>query len=198
MTDVEWLAKLDADFDRLKRNRDNVPLEKLQTIHAKSYNALVASVTEAADWFADRYLETLTESWPRHPKDTAGNDWLTKKVANIIAEENRPGGFRDRWRAAIIDHLDRAEFEQLVFERFDRCRREAFDPYWQRHNRWTGQPENRWIFNDIIARFWLPPGADPNWPEGAWINTRREVYTTNWPPNIGPDTGPVTVKEETT
>lgn len=99
MTDTEWLARLDADFGKLQRNRQQVPLEKLETTYAKSYKALIGRLTEAADWFADRYLQTLTEHWPRHPKDTAGNEWLERKVAAIVEEENRAGGLRDKWEA---------------------------------------------------------------------------------------------------
>lgn len=166
MTDTEWIAKLDADFGKLQRNRQQVPLEKLETTYAKSYKALIGRLTEAADWFADRYLQTLMEHWPRHPKDTAGNEWLEQKVAAII---------------------DREEFEQLVFERYARCEQEAFDPYWQRHNRWTGETRNRWIYNDIIRRFWLPPGRNPDFPNGAWIDSSYQVYTSSWPPDIGAD-----------
>lgn len=56
MTDTEWIAKLEADFGKLQRNRQQVPLEKLETTYAKSYKALISRLTEAADWFADRYL----------------------------------------------------------------------------------------------------------------------------------------------
>ena len=83
MTDTEWLARLDADFGKLQRNRQQVPLEKLETTYAKSYKALIGRLTEAADWFADRYLQTLMEHWPRHPKDTAGNEWLGRYNRNL-------------------------------------------------------------------------------------------------------------------
>lgn len=99
MTDTEWLARLDADFGKLQRNRQQVPLEKLETTYAKSYKALIGRLTEAADWFADRYLQTLTEHWPRHPKDTAGNEWLERKVAAIIEEENQAGGLPGQMEA---------------------------------------------------------------------------------------------------
>ena len=44
MTDGERLKKFDADFDRLKKNREKVPLEQLRTRYADAYNALVAEV----------------------------------------------------------------------------------------------------------------------------------------------------------
>ena len=179
MTDTEWIAKLEADFGKLQRNRQQVPLEKLETTYAKSYKALISRLTEAADWFADRYLQTLTEHWPRHPKDTAGNEWLERKVAAIIEEENQAGGLRDKWRLALVAHLDREEFEQLVYERYAR---------------WTGEPGNRWIYNDILRRFWLPPGRKPDFPNGAWIDSNYKVYTSNWPPAIGAD--PATASTE--
>ena len=189
MDDSERIAKFEADFGRLKRNREQVPLEKLKTTYAKRYNALVAEVTAGADWFAGKCLELLAGFLPRHPRDTAGNEWLEKRIAAIAAEEARPGGLVERRMAALLDRLDMDEFRDLIYRQYARYEREAFDPYWQRHNRWVGPPDNRWIFNDIIASFWLSPGTDPSWPEGAWINTKREVYTTNWPPAIGEDNG---------
>ena len=69
MTDTEWIAKLEADFGKLQRNRQQVPLEKLETTYAKSYKALISRLTEAADWFADRYLQTAACS--KEPKAVA-------------------------------------------------------------------------------------------------------------------------------
>lgn len=165
MTDTEWIAKLDADFGKLQRNRQQVPLEKLETTYAKSYKALIGRLTEAADWFADRYLQTLMEHWPRHPKDTAGNEWLEQKVAAIIEEENQAGGLRDKWRLALVAHLDREEFEQLVFERYARCEQEAFDPYWQRHNRWTGETKEPLDLQRHHPPVLAPAGEKPGLPQ---------------------------------
>ena len=188
MTVKERFAKFDADFERLKRNREQVPLQKLQTTYAEPYNALVAEITAYADWYAEQYLGTLLPHLPRHPKDTAGNEWLDKRIAAILQQEARPGGLVEKRRAALIDRLDKEEFELAVYQIYERCLEEAFDPYWQRHNRWVGKPENRWIYNDIIERFWLPPGKDAHWPDGAWIDKDYNVYTTNWPPHIKEDT----------
>lgn len=44
MTDGERLQKFDADFEKLKKNREKVPLEQLRTRYADAYNALVAEV----------------------------------------------------------------------------------------------------------------------------------------------------------
>ena len=185
MDDSERIAKFEADFGRLKRNREQVPLKDLKTIYAKRYNALVAEVTAGADWFAGKCLEILASSLPRHPRDTAGNEWLEKRIAAIAAEEARPGGLVGRRMAALLDRLDMDEFRDLIYRQYARYEQEAFDPYWQRHNTWTG----RWVYNDIIRRFWLPPGKLAQWPDGAWIDKDYNVYTTNWPPAIGENNG---------
>ena len=81
MTDGERLKKFDADFDRLKKNREKVPLEQLRTRYADAYNALVAEVEAGAAWFADTYIKLLVDHFPRHQKDTAGNEWLDRRLA---------------------------------------------------------------------------------------------------------------------
>lgn len=184
MTDGERLRKFRADFAQLQRNREKVPLEQLQTRYAQAYNALVAEVKAGGDWYADTYIKTLVGHLPRHPDDHAGNEWLDKRLAAIRTEEEKPGGRVERYRAALLERLDREKFEQLVWEIYDRLEREAFSPYWNRHNRWTGKQGNRWIYNDIIKRFWLPPGKDERLPRGMWIDSDYKIYTSNWPPQI--------------
>lgn len=71
MTDGERLKQFHADFEKLKHNRDQVPLDILTTKYAAAYNAQVQKVQEGADWFFSKYLETL--AFPTHPKDEAGN-----------------------------------------------------------------------------------------------------------------------------
>lgn len=195
MTVTEQLARFDANFAKLQHNREKVPLEKLKTEYAKPYNALVNEIIKDADWFADEYLNTL--SFPLDGKDEAGNAWFYKKYAAILKEENQPGGLRDQWRAALIDKLDRPAFEDLVYRRYERCLKEAFDPYWQRHNRWVGEPGNRWIYNDIFEKFWYPPHDNPKLGVqvgGMWIKNDYTDGDVRFPPNIGPD--PMEAKEE--
>jgi len=184
--DRKWLDKFDADMEKLKHNREKVPLEALQTRYARAYNTLVAEVECDADWWAKRYLEVL--AFPRHPQDTAGNEWLDKRIAAILQEEQRPGGRVEQYKKALIQGLNREAFEHLVWEIYDRMEREAFDPYWQRHCFWTGPPGNRWIYNDIIQKFWQ--AKDKTEPtDGCWINSNYTGQDPRFPPNI---------KEETT
>ena len=187
MTDGERLQKFDADFARLKLNREKVPLEQLRTRYAKAYNATVAEVEAGAAWFADTYIKLLVDHSPRHQKDTAGNEWLDRRLAAIRAEEEKPGGRVERYRAALIDRLDMEEYRQLVWEIYNRLEVEAFDRYWQRHNRWIGPPDRRWIYNDIIKKFWWP--KKEKYPaSGCWINQDYTGHDTRFPPHIKENT----------
>lgn len=183
-TDGQRLKRFRADFEKLRHNREKVPLQQLQTKYARSYNTLVAEVIDGADWFFQKYMETL--AFPTHPKDTAGNDWLAKRISAIGAEERNPGGLVERYRAALIDRLDMDEYENLVWQGYDRRLREAFDPYWQRHNRWVGEPDNRWIYNDIFKKFWLPPCE--GYPAGGWINNDYSGWDGRFPPHLKEET----------
>jgi len=183
--DRKWLDKFDTDMKKLKSNREKVPLEALQTRYARAYNTLVAEVECDADWWAKRYMEVLV--FPRHPQDTSGNEWLDKQIAAILQEEQRPGGRVERYRAALTENLDRPAFEQLVWEIYDRLLQEAFDPYWQRHCRWVGEPGNRWIYNDISKKWWYGPERRGEGKAGFWINKDYTGEDSRFPPNIGED-----------
>ncbi len=134
MTDGERLQKFEADFAKLRHNRQKVPLEQLRTRYAKAYNALVAEVLAGADWFADTYINLLTGAFSRRPEDTAGNEWLDQRIVSILEEERRPGGRFERYRTALLERLDMSGFRQLVWEIYDRIQREAFDPYLTGHD----------------------------------------------------------------
>ena len=188
MTDGERLRKFHADFERLQKNREKVPLEQLRTRYADAYNALVAEVQAGADWYAGAYISLLVGHFPRHPKDAAGNEWLDRKIAAIRAEEEKPGGRVERYRAALLERLDLKEYEQLVWEIYNRLEVEAFDRYWQRHNRWIGPPDRRWIYNDITRKYWWPNKEKFPATGGCWINRNYTGHDTRFPPHIKEDT----------
>ena len=180
MTDGERLKKFDADFDRLKKNREKVPLEQLRTRYADAYNALVAEVEAGAAWFADAYIKLLVDRFPRHQKDVAGNEWFDRRLAAIRAEEEKPGGRVERYRAALLEWLNMEEYRQLVWEIYNRLEVEAFDPYWQRHNK---RLESGWVYNDILKKFWLPPEKS-GMQSGYWINSDYTGHDPRYPPHI--------------
>lgn len=174
----------------MKVNREKVPLDVLKTRFERAYNTLVAELECDADWWADRYLQCL--EFPLHPKDDAGNAWFKAKCAAILKEENQPGRLRDQWRKALAQDLDQEKMKELAYKRYERLLQEAFMPYWKRHCRWSGPPENRWIYNDIIQMFWWPRHPDPDAfggeAGGYWISSDWKKSDHRYEcPDIGPD-----------
>lgn len=47
-TDGQRLARFHSDFEKLKHNREKVPLQTLQTRYERAYNTLVAEVEDGA------------------------------------------------------------------------------------------------------------------------------------------------------
>ena len=176
MTDGERLKQFHADFEKLKHNREQVPLDILTSKYAAGYNAQVKKVQEGADWFFSKYQETL--AFPTHPQDTAGNKWLADCLAILEADEKKPGGLRDQAKAALIDRLDLDEYENLVWQAYDRRLQRAFNPYWRRHCR---RLESGWIYNDIFNKFWLPSESGKS---GGWINNDYSGWDGRFPPQL--------------
>lgn len=183
------IQKFEQDFHRLKTNREKIPLEQLTTRYERAYTALTEEVKIGAEWFTSAYIQALTGAWPLHSKDEAGNVWLRKKETLILQQERQPGGIYEQQISALLDRLELNTFYDLVYQLYARLEAEAFDPYWQRHNRWVGKPGNRWIYNDIIKRFWYPPGKSDRWPKGVWMDNEYHAYMTCHPPHIQPDGG---------
>ena len=176
-TTVERIRRFRSDFSKLQHNREKVPLETLRTKYERAYNTLVAEVLDGADWFYRQYMKSL--AFPTHPRDTAGNEWLAGRIAAIEADEKKPGGLVDQFHAALIERLSMEEFEGLIAQSYERRLREAFDPYWQRHNR---RLDSGWIYNDIFQKFWLPPCE--GYPSGGWINHDYSGWDGRFPPHL--------------
>lgn len=180
MTDAERDKKFRADFGLLLRNRTQAPLELLQTKYAKGYNRLVSEVEEGADWFFNWFLKHYAfQKFPRHPLDTEGNAWLEKRMQGILLDENRPGGRREKYIAALIDHLNMDEYEQIVWEVLDRMEQEAYYPYWMRHCYRRGGR----IWSDIFYCWWKPrQEGDPGHGAGYWEDGDRKFFSSDYPP----------------
>ncbi len=185
MTVEECLQKFDAVFTRLKLNRERVPLEVLETRYAKGYAALRREVWHWGDWYITAYFNALRR--PFHPADEEGNRRVHEQAAAILREEYGPGGLIEQSRAALLDRLDRDEFELLIWRIYDRAEREAYLPYWRSHCRRTG-PDGR-FFSDIIQKLWWPKEEEgPGFLTGFWGDENRK-YDRLWtyPPVESPD-----------
>ncbi len=179
MSEEITIADFTAAFEKLKHNREKVPLDQLQTRYGKSYRQLVQEVEKYARWFTEQYLLSL--EFPENPKDEVGNQMLRKNIDKIIEEEQQPGGLYDQQKAALIDHLDLDEFYELVYQLYNKIFLEAYTTYWNQHCREVKNPATGtvWIYNDIIRKYWLPPSE--KYPEGCWIDSNRQVHFVGWP-----------------
>lgn len=158
--DREMMARFNDTFRKLKTNREQVPLEVLQTKYGKAYQKLTKEMAGLADWFAARLRERMP--FPMHPKDIAGNRQLSQQIAAVLAEESQPGALMDQYRKALIDDLDYDKFLDLVWQLYQRTE-EVYEPYWQKYNYWHVYPDgHRWIRSHITGFFWQngQPGSN--------------------------------------
>lgn len=188
--DREMMARFNDTFRKLKTNREQVPLEVLQTKYGKAYQKLTKEMANLADWFAARLRERMP--FPMHPKDIAGNRQLSQQIAAVLAEESQPGALMDQYRKALIDDLDYDKFLDLVWQLYHRTE-EAYEPYWQKYNFWHVYPDgHRWIRNHITGFFWQngQPGNDSDSftnEGGYWIDSKGEYQGAAFPPHIKGD-----------
>lgn len=188
--DREMMARFNDTFRKLKTNREQVPLEVLQTKYGKAYQKLTKEMADLADWFAARLRERMP--FPMHPKDIAGNRQLSQQIAAVLAEESQPGALMDQYRKALIDDLDYDKFLDLVWQLYRRTE-EAYEPYWQKYNFWHVYPDgHRWIRNHITGFFWQngQPGNDSDSftnEGGYWMDSKGEYQGAAFPPHIKGD-----------
>lgn len=176
------LERFHADFEKLRRNREKVPLQKLQTTYERSYNTLVAEVMDGAVWFYRKCVE-LEEDFPTYPEDTAGNEWLAKRLATIGEDEKKPGGLVDQLRAALIDRLDMDEYHELINKTYE-PRLQVFNRYWMRHCR---RLDSGWIYNRVFEKFWWPK-TEGHPESGCWINSDYTGRDYRYPPQLKEET----------
>lgn len=161
--DREMMARFNDTFRKLKTNREQVPLEVLQTKYGKAYQKLTKEMADLADWFAA-----------------------------VLAEESQPGALMDQYRKALIDDLDYDKFLDLVWQLYHRTE-EAYEPYWQKYNFWHVYPDgHRWIRNHITGFFWQngQPGNDSDSftnEGGYWMDSKGEYQGAAFPPHIKGD-----------
>lgn len=168
---------------QLKRNVDKVPLEILQTKYAKGYNALVDSIWQAGQQMMDAIFR---ECLPLPVKEDAADTPDYQKAADAIRAREKEAGAYDRMRAALIDRQDISEFYDHVTKLWEALFTEAWEPYMNRHCRWVGKPDNRWIYCDIFNAWWY---QEPKYEHlGHWITkTGERAPIPCYKPSIGPD-----------
>lgn len=145
--DIEGLM---ADFERLEKNRANVPLKVLETTYREPYRKLKERIaSEARTYVAALGAEgvgRLGDDYPEHREAFADG------VTRIIREAEERGLMRRLGRALFRD-LDLQEFEAIVIrEVMLPVRYEVYAPYWLEHC--ICRPDGS-IINDLTGAVWL-------------------------------------------
>jgi hypothetical protein len=169
-------------FKKLKSNREKVPFDELRTKYAAAYVKLENEVIGYADWFFAASVRLLVERLPLAEGDAEGARLLKDGSARICREALQGGSPYMRARSALVRRLDFDGFVNAVDEVYFKIEREIYNPYWQRHCRIVGNGSTRWVYNDIIGRFWCPPGRSSKIKTGAWIDKDYNVYLRRLPP----------------
>ena len=186
MTEEKLVQEFEANFAKLKANREKVPLQQLETKYAKAYNDLLRDLRVCAHCFAYAYLDAL--ALPDHPKDTAGVEWAHRKIKAIKEAEAQPGGLLDQADAALIDRLDFQEYTGKVYQLWERIKAEVWMPYQRRYNKYVTTKRGRRIWSSLFQAFWFP--IDDALEGGIWIGMDGMVVNRLFPPDIGPDPEP--------
>lgn len=176
MTEKEHLAKFDADFQKLKHNREKVPLDELRTRYAKSYEALLDDVRANAEWWIDTYIRTVGFTVAKD--DDAAVAALRKRIETILEEERRPGRLFSQAYAALIDQLDEEAFRQKAWEIYHTLDTDAYDAYFQRFNQYPADGSR--IFNSLIDGFWEP--APSRYDHPCWVDKNGLYRSADHPP----------------
>lgn len=178
------MARFNDTFRKLKTNREQVPLEVLQTKYGKAYQKLTKEMADLADWFAARLRERMP--FPMHPKDIAGNRQLSQQIAAVLAEESQPGALMDQYRKALIDDLDYDKFLDLVWQLYRRTE-EAYEPYWQKYNFWhvyrTATAGSGITSQDSSGRTASPGNDSDSFTNegGYWMDSKGEYQGAAFP-----------------
>lgn len=171
--------QLECTFEKLLKNREKVPLEVLKTRYAKAYGQLVSELEGHARWYIDWLIKT---GFPKCESSTEWNKRLDSTIARIREEEQQPGKSYERACKALIDDLDFPAFFREGSIPYQRIEAEFYQRYWDHHCIWTGPQNNRWVYNAITKKFWLPSWPENHYPDGCWIKADYSEPDPHRPP----------------
>ena len=140
------------DFERYKKNRQNVPLETLKTKYRKPYEALKLKLKEELQWYVRQLSFLGIYEVLKKDKDDLIPIW--REQIEKIYQEEEAKGLPKLLERAIYRHMDMREFETLVCETLtNRIHYEVYAPYWLKNCR----TENGKITNDLLdGMVWDP------------------------------------------
>lgn len=169
---------------QLKRNVENVPEELLRTKYQRAYKALTDKIRKTGQMMVNVIFEEFMPLPIR--EDAADTSEYKKTLAAIEEREGQQGGVISQMQDALLKQQDIENFYDLTVKYWQVIYYEAWEPYFLRHCRWVGKPDERRIYCDLFRASWQPY---PKYKKlGHWILQNGErAPVPSYYPEIGPD-----------
>lgn len=144
-------------LQKLRKNRENVPLEQLKTKYAKPYNELLQKIKKHTSKIMLQFLFSGMPLKPRtkeDPEDAAVSRRFLEAAKRIINEEQQAGVFGEISRAVFLEYSIEKALDIAAEKIYPRILYEAYAPYWLRHC--SIRMDQGYIYNDLIQMMWVP------------------------------------------
>lgn len=146
-TDFTWKEYLEK-LEKLKKNREKVPLEELKTKYKKPYTELLQDIKEKTEIML---LHFLFEGLPFNMSEKAEWQAFVDRVNEAIREEKQAGTFREISRAVFKDYDPDKALDIAARTIWPRIWYRAYAPYWLKHCR---KDKDGRSWNDLIQMRW--------------------------------------------
>lgn len=143
------IEDLKTSVERLRKNREKVPIQILKTKYAKPYKELLNQISQQAK---DVLIQVIF-SHAFIEQDQAGFQEYVRVSNEIAAEETRKGTFRELGRILSREYDVDKFLEEACRRIWPRVWYEAYGPYWLKHC--IRQQDGR-IRNEIIDMIYNP------------------------------------------
>lgn len=140
----EYLEKV----EKLRKNREKVPLEALKTKYRKSYNALLSEIKTETEFFIFQFA---FGGLPFRKGEDSEIEAFIQRANSVLDAERAAGTFREISRAVFVEYDPEKALEVAAAKVWPRIWFEAYSPYWIRH---CIRQEGGDVWNDLIEMRW--------------------------------------------
>ncbi len=156
----KWI-ELTEKAERLRKNRESIPLETLRTKYRKSFAKLNSEIQQ----LLQEFLHSLLFGGLRFDREEKAQ-FLScfQKMERIMKEERSAGTFQEISRAMYQEYNPEKALGVAAAKIYPRVILEAYAPYWLAHcvRREDG------IWNDLINMHWDEPTR-------LWVSDKGEA-----------------------
>ena len=163
------LTDCERAIEKLKKNREHVPLEVLKTRYASAYQELLDNIR---DMVGELMKRILVQSLPFCGDDPNGKKQFLKEIQRIFEEEEVKDIFR-KISHAVFQEYDLYGALEIAEQVWVRICREAYGPYWLSHC----YEHKGLIHNSIIHMVW-------DREHEIWVDRDHGRVTVMLPPSM--------------